>query len=107
MIVTHSTDNKGPANLVMAYYQHACDSYFVESHEDRQKRYRDEVMEREKLARRQTQLAIAEELSQLASHEYQADILQHMEDMEVKRLASRNLLQTLLTSLFRAKHCQM
>lgn len=74
----------------MAYYQQTCDSYFVESHEDREKRNRDEVNERERFAKRQTQLAIAEELSQLASHEYQSDILHHMEEMEVKRLAAQD-----------------
>lgn len=70
----------------MAYYHQTCDSYFVESHGDREQRFRDEFREREKFAKRQTQLAIAEELSQLASHALKSDHLQHMEDMEVKRL---------------------
>ena len=72
----------------MAYHQQTCDSYFVESHDDREKRFRDELRERERFAKSQTQLAIAEELSQLASQEYLADILQHMEDMEVNRPAA-------------------
>ena len=70
----------------MAYSQYTCDSYFVESHEDREKRFRDEIRERERFAKRQTQYAIAEELSQLASQEYLTDVLQHMEDMEVEHL---------------------
>ena len=59
----------------MAYYKQPCDSYFVESHDDHVKR--------------QTQLAIAEDLSQLAIYEYGDCIQQHMEDMEVKRHAFR------------------
>lgn len=74
-------------DFTMAYYQQTCDSYFVESHEDREKRFRDEVRARERFAKRQTQLAIAEELSQLASQEYESEILHHMEAMEVKRHA--------------------
>lgn len=70
----------------MAYYHQPCDSYFVESHEDRELRFRDEFREREKFAKRQTQLAIAEELSQLASHAYKSAHLQHMVNMEVKAL---------------------
>lgn len=68
----------------MSYHQQTCDSYFVDSYDDREKRFRDEIRERERFANHQTQLAIAEELSQLASYEYVADVLVHMEDMEVK-----------------------
>ena len=68
----------------MAYYQQPCDSYFVESHDNREKRIRDELREREKHAKIHTQLAIAEELSQLASYEYRDDILLQMENMEVR-----------------------
>ena len=77
----------------MAYYKQTCDSYFVESHDDREKRFRDELRERERFEKRQTQLAIAEELSQLASEEYLADTLAHMEDMEVKRLTALQSMQ--------------
>ena len=68
----------------MAYYQQTCDSYFVENHDDKEMRFREEMRERENFDKRQTQLAIAEELSQLASYEYRDDVLSHMEDMEVK-----------------------
>ena len=61
----------------------------MESHDDRETRFRQEMRERESHAKRQTQLAIAEELSQLASYEYRDQILEHMEMMEVKRLATR------------------
>lgn len=69
----------------MAYYQQPCDSYFVESHDDHESRFRDEMREHERLAKRQTQIGIAEELSQLASYEYRDDILKQMEKMEVRR----------------------
>ena len=72
----------------MAYYQQPCDSYFVENHDDHEKRLREEMRERENFGKRQTQLAIAEELSQLASYEYRDDVLSHMEHMEVKLSAS-------------------
>ena len=70
----------------MAYYRNQCDSYFVESHEIQEKRFREELRERERHQKWQTQLAIAENLSQLTSSEYRDDVLQHMETMEVKRL---------------------
>ena len=47
------------------------------------------MRERENHAKRQTQLSIAEELSQLASYEYRDQILEQMEIMEVKRLVAR------------------
>ena len=70
----------------MAYYHNQCDSYFVESHEDQEKRFKEELRERDRRQKWQTQLAIAEELSQLTSCEYRDDVLQHMETMEVKNL---------------------
>lgn len=73
----------------MAYYRNQCDSYFVESHEDQEKRFREELRERDRRQKWQTQLAIAEDLSQLISCEYRDDVLQHMETMEVKRLEAR------------------
>ena len=71
----------------MAYYKQPCDSYFVDSHDDHELRFREEIREREAHVKRQTQLAIAEDLSQLAIYEYGDCIQQHMEDMEVKRHA--------------------
>lgn len=65
----------------MSSFRQPCNSYFVESHDGRM--LRDELRERERHVKRQTQLAIAEELSQLASAEYRGDILAHMESMEV------------------------
>ena len=70
----------------MAYYHKPCDSYFVESHEDEEKRFVEQLRERDRRQKRQTQLEIAEELSQLTSFEYRDDVLQHMETMEVKPL---------------------
>ena len=70
----------------MAYYPQHCDSYFVESHDDRERRYRDEIREQERLAKRQMQVAIAEQLSDIASQEYRDDHLKQMEKQEVKRL---------------------
>lgn len=73
----------------MAYYRQPCDSYFVENHDDRERRFREEVREHERFAKRQKQLAIAEKLSRLASCELREDILEHMEDMEVRRLETQ------------------
>ena len=90
----------------MAYYHNQCDSYFVESHEDQEKGFRDGLRERERRQKWETQLAIAEDLSQLTSCEYRDDVLQHMETMEVKRLEARYLITLMLTLMFRAKRCQ-
>ena len=73
----------------MAYCHNQCDSYFVESHADQDKRYGEELRERERRQKWETQLAIAEDLSQLTSCEYRDDVLRHMEMMEVKRLKTR------------------
>ena len=70
----------------MAYYPQQCDSYFVESHDDRERRFRDEIREQERQAKHQTQVGIAEHLSDLASQEYRHDHLLQMEKMEVIRL---------------------
>lgn len=79
----------------MAYYQQPCDSYFVESHDDRETRYRQQMRERESHTKRQMQLAIADELSQQASYEYRSQILEHMEMMEVNHLAAQQQLTSL------------
>lgn len=71
----------------MAYYQQPCDSYFVESHGER--RFREEMKERQMRAKLQQQHASAEGLSQLASREYREDVLQHMELMEVTELEAQ------------------
>ncbi|KAI4217502.1 MAG: hypothetical protein LQ351_000097 [Letrouitia transgressa] len=63
-----------------------CDSYFVESHDDRARACREDLRERERLMKRQTQIAIAQELSDLTSAEYREDILQHMEQMELETM---------------------
>ena len=73
----------------MAYYHGQCDSYFVESHEEQEKRHREKLKECDRRQKWQTQLAIAEDLSQLTSCEYRDDILEHMETMEVERLDAR------------------
>lgn len=91
----------------MAYYHNQCESYFVESHEDQEKRFREELRERDRRQKWQTQLAIAEDLSHLTSYEYRDDVLQHMELMEVKCLNARYLVTFVLTLTFREKHCQM
>ena len=67
----------------MNRYRQPCDSYFIESHTDYDQQYREELREREKYFKRQRQLHIAENLSELASVEYREDILRHMEHMEV------------------------
>lgn len=68
----------------MAYQlRPTCDSYFVENHDDRAKAVRDEMRERERFVHKQTQKAIAEDLSDLVSEEYGPEVLEHMERMEV------------------------
>lgn len=71
----------------MAYYAQPCESYFVESHDSRERLVREGIRERERQKKQQTQAAIAEELSVLTSDEYRDDVQLHMESMEVKRLS--------------------
>ena len=80
----------------MAYPHESCDSYFVESNEDRGRSYREALRERERHVKQQTQLAIAEELSQLVSFEYCRDVVEHMEAMEVKHAKSTIALHILM-----------
>ena len=68
----------------MAYYGH-CESYFVEGHEDNQRRFREEMRERERFANQQIQRELGADLSKLTSYEYGPEILQHMEKVEVRR----------------------
>ena len=68
----------------MAYYGH-CESYFVEDHEDTQRRYRDDLREREQFAKQQIQRELGDELSKLTSYEYGSEILQQMEKIEVRQ----------------------
>ncbi|KAL8658857.1 MAG: hypothetical protein Q9202_007394 [Teloschistes flavicans] len=71
----------------MAYQlRPTCDSYFVENHDDRAKAVRDEMRERERFVHKQTQKAIAEDLSDLVSEEYGPEVLEHMERMELDTL---------------------
>lgn len=90
----------------MAYYHKQCDSYFVESHGDEEYRFREELRERDRRQKWQTQLAITEDLSRLTSCEYRDDVLQHMEMMEVKRLEAQYLATFVLTLYFRVKRCR-
>ena len=89
----------------MAYPHGSCDSYFVESHEDRGRSYREALRERERHVKQQTQLAIAEELSQLVSFEYCRDVVEHMEAMEVKRAKAKYTAHA--DDPHSSKHCQM
>lgn len=68
----------------MAYYRGPCDSYFVEDPDDNQRRFRDDLREREKFAKQQTQRMIAEDLSRLTCYEYRDDVLAQMEKLEVR-----------------------
>lgn len=71
----------------MAYQTRpVCDTYFVEDRDDSARALRAEIREHESMVKKQTQLAIADELSDLASQEYGAEVLQHMERMEVGSL---------------------
>ena len=68
---------------------------------------REELREQDRRQKWHTQLAIAEDLSQLTSCEYREDVLQHMEEMEVRLLEARQLIMSMLTTLFSAKQCLM
>ena len=68
----------------MAYQYQQCDSYFVMSDNDhREMLRRESAKEYEAHQKKQTQLRMAQKLSQLAKEEYGADILRHMEEQEV------------------------
>lgn len=82
----------------MAYYAQPCESYFVESHDSRERLVREGTRERERQKKQQTQAAIAEELSVLTSDEYRDDVQLHMESMEVKRLSPQPLYPANLSS---------
>jgi len=62
-----------------------CDSYFVENHEDDDGIYVRAAAERERArgVAKLRQKALAEELSRTTAEEYQEDVLDHMEHMEV------------------------
>lgn len=62
-----------------------CDSYFVENHDDDDGVFARAAADRERQRQiaKVTQKALAEELSQVTAEEYQDDILNHMENMEV------------------------
>lgn len=68
-----------------------CDSYFVESmdHDDEGVFIRQQKLRKENLARMhaETQADIAADLSSLVAEEYQVEILEHMENMEVRYFA--------------------
>lgn len=62
-----------------------CDSYFVDNHEDDDGTFARVAAERERArsAAKLRQKALADELSRHTAEEYQDDILEHMERMEV------------------------
>lgn len=62
-----------------------CDSYFVENHGDDDGTFARAAAERDRARQvnKLRQKALAEELSRLTGDEYQEDILDHMEHMEV------------------------
>lgn len=69
----------------MASYRPICDSFFEESYDDAGRIQRAHALEQIKCFKRERQIAIAEDLSELAKAEYQDDFLSHMEQMEVRR----------------------
>lgn len=62
-----------------------CDSFFIESENDGIYAMREEARERARTMAKVQQRALAEELSRMTSDEYQEDVMDHMEHMEVKR----------------------
>lgn len=70
----------------MAQFRPSCESYFVESHDERGRPTRNDRLEYIRRINLLTQGAIATELSQQARDDYLDDILHHMEKMEVSSL---------------------
>ena len=64
-----------------------CDTFFTESEDDGIYAIRAEERERARAIGRMRQRALAEELSKATSAEYQEDILDPMENMEVRKAA--------------------
>jgi len=60
-----------------------CDSYFVDNHDDGIYAIRAEARERARAINRMRQRAIADDLTRITAEEYQEDIMDHMEYMEV------------------------
>lgn len=79
----------------MACYRQPCESYFVETQDDVERRYRDGIREQQRRVNRQRQLNIAEELSATTSAEYRQDVIAHTEKMEVGAILAGG--RTLLT----------
>lgn len=69
----------------MASFRQTCDSFFAESYDDAGRIQRARALEQTKYFKQERQMAIAEQLSELAKAEYQEDLLSHMEQMEVRR----------------------
>ena len=68
----------------MAYQYQQCDDYFVMSDNDHREMVRREsAKEYEAHQKKQTQLRMAQRLSQIAKEEYGVEILRHMEEQEV------------------------
>lgn len=71
-----------------------CDTYFVESMDQEEDGVFAARRPREERARMnsEVQMEIAEEMSRMVVEEYQEDILDHMEYMEVRRVSNRDRL---------------
>lgn len=64
-----------------------CDSFFIESQDDEEEglfEARRQAKQRLQQMNAETQYNMAEEMSRMVSEEYQEDILDHMEHMEVR-----------------------
>ncbi len=64
-----------------------CDTFFTDSDDDGIYAIRAEERERARAVARMRQRALGEELSKVTADEYQDDILEHMELMEVRAAA--------------------
>ena len=87
-----------------ARYGH-CDTFFTESEDDGIYAIRAEERERARAIGRMHQRALAEELSKATADEYQEDILDHMEHMEVGEAALSLKLASLI--FHRLRPCLM
>ena len=74
-----------------------CESYFVESHDDLDRRRRNEMRARDREAKKRIQLTLGEHLAAKASQEFRTEHIQQMELLEVIHALTGSKLPMMLT----------
>ena len=83
-----------------AYYYGRCESFFVESQDDGVFASHSRVREHAELVARERQFALADELTRLARAQYEEDIMEHLEDMEVRHLSVNPIMPSDMANIF-------